>query len=68
MKLLIPKGKTSKSIDLFIQDSSVTTGAGLTGLVYNTGSLVAYYHRMGSSATAITLATIRNAMVRSTWR
>lgn len=61
MKLLIPKGATSKSVDIFIRDSSVTTGAGLTGLVYNTSSLTAYYHRPGSAATSITLATLASA-------
>jgi hypothetical protein len=61
MKLLIQKGTTSKSVDIFVQDSSVTTGAGLTGLVYNSGSLTAYYHRAGSAATAITLATLASA-------
>jgi hypothetical protein len=35
----------------------VTTGAGLTGLTYQSGSLIAYYTRVGGSATAITLAT-----------
>lgn len=61
MKLQIVKGKTSKSVDIFIRDTSVTTGAGLTGLVYNSGSLTAYYHRAGSAATAITLATLASA-------
>jgi hypothetical protein len=61
MKLLIPKGKTSKSVDVFIQDSSQTDGRGLTGLVFNTSSLAAYYHRPGSAATAITLATLASA-------
>lgn len=43
--------------DLFIQDSSSSTGAGLTGLAYNSGSLTCYYHRnTASSATAVTLA------------
>ena len=36
MKLSIPSGTTSKRIGIFIQDSSSTTGAGLTGLVFNT--------------------------------
>lgn len=63
-KLSLPKGTTSKLLDIFIQDSSSTTGAGLTGLVYNSGSLVAYYYREGAaSATAITLAT----MTLGTW-
>jgi hypothetical protein len=39
----------------------VTTGAGLTGLVFNSGSLTAYYHRPGSAAAAITLATLASA-------
>lgn len=56
-KLSILKGTTSLRAYVFIQDSSVTTGAGLTGLVFNTASLVAYYVQPGGSATAITLAT-----------
>lgn len=64
MKLTIKKGTTSKLLQLFIQDSSSTTGAGLTGLVFNTASLTAYYYREGAaSATAITLAT----MTLGTW-
>jgi hypothetical protein len=55
------KGSTSKSIDVFIRDSSQTDGRGLTGLVFNSGSLTAYYHRAGSAATAITLATLGSA-------
>lgn len=54
---IIP-GSTSQSIDVYIQD---TAGAALTGLAYNTASLVAYYRRPGGSATAITLATLANA-------
>jgi hypothetical protein len=61
MKLEIVKGKTSKSIDVFIRDTSQTDGRGLTGLVFNTGSLVAYYHRPGSAAAAITLVTLASA-------
>ncbi len=57
-QFVIKKATTSKRIQIFIGDSSVTTGAGLTGLVYNSASLVAYYFRDGdSSPTAITLAT-----------
>lgn len=57
-KLSILAGTTSKRLKVFIQDSSVTTGAGLTGLVFNTASLTGYYIREGdASATAITLAT-----------
>lgn len=51
-------GLTSQSIDVFIQDSSSTTGAGLAGLVYNSASLTVYYRKGATgSATAITLAT-----------
>ncbi len=64
MKLSIKAGTTSKLVDVFIQDSSSTVGAGLTGLVFNSGSLTAYYYREGAaSATAITLAT----MTLGTW-
>lgn len=65
MKLSIEAGATSVSVPLFIQDSSSTTGAGLTGLAYNSGSLTAYYLRPGGSATAITLATL--AAISSNW-
>lgn len=58
MKLKIKAGTTSKRIKVFIQDSSATTGAGLTGLVFNTASLTAYYIKDGDSATTvITLVT-----------
>lgn len=58
MKLSLKAGTTSKDVNIFIQDNSVNTGAGLTGLAYNSGSLTAYYHRQGANAaTAITLAT-----------
>jgi len=50
------RGETSRIIQVFIQDSTSTTGAGLTGLTYGTAGLVAYYHRDDTStATAITL-------------
>lgn len=58
MKFSLKAGTTSKDVNIFIQDNSVNTGAGLTGLAYNSGSLTAYYHRQGANAaTAITLAT-----------
>lgn len=51
-------GLTSQTIDLFIRDSSSTTGQGLTGLAYNSGSLVASYRKgAAGSRVAITLAT-----------
>lgn len=60
MKVSIQAGKTSQSVNIFIQDSSSTTGAGLAGLVYNSAGLTAYYTFAGTNATAtaITLATL----------
>lgn len=60
MKLSILAGATSQSVNIFIRDSSSTTGAGLAGLVFNTSSLIAYYTFAGANATAtaITLATL----------
>lgn len=54
----IAAGRTSQIIKVQIYDSSSTTGAKLTGLVYNSSGLTGYYNRQGvSGATAITLAT-----------
>ena len=51
-------GLTSQTIDIFIQDSSSTTGDGLSGLVFNSASLVASYRKGATgSRVAITLAT-----------
>lgn len=51
-------GATDQTIDVFILDSSSTVGAGLTGLVYNTASLVCYYRKGATGTpTALTLAT-----------
>ena len=60
MKLRIKKGTTSKRLAIFIQNSSVTTGAGLTGLLWNSAGLTWYYWREDEGAvggTAVTLAT-----------
>lgn len=54
----IVKDSTDQTIDIFIQDSSASTGAGLTGLAYNTASLVCYYRRGATGTpTALALAT-----------
>lgn len=60
MKLSILAGATSQSVNVFIQDSSKTNGAGLTGLVFNSSGLIAYYTFAGANAgsAAITLATL----------
>lgn len=58
MKLSIPAGSTSVTLNLFIQDSSSVTGGGLTGLVYNSSGLTAYYAQARTAPVAITLATL----------
>lgn len=56
--MFITPGATSQTIPLFIQDSSSTVGAGLTGLVFSTANLTCYYRRQGQATwTAITLVT-----------
>lgn len=59
-KLSIVAGAIDQSCTIFIQDSSSTVGAGLSGLAYNTASLAAYFTFAGANATAtvITLATL----------
>lgn len=59
MKLLRKLGATSQIFQIFIADTSSTIGAGLTGLVFNSSSLTAYYHRdTDTTATAISLVTM----------
>lgn len=51
-------GLTSQTIDIFLPDSSSTTGAGLAGLVFNSAGLTCYYRKGATgTSTAITLAT-----------
>lgn len=51
-------GSQNQTVDVFIQASSSTVGAGLTGLAYNTASLTCYYRRGATGTpTALTLAT-----------
>ncbi len=57
MKLELQVASTSVTINIFIQDSSSTTGAGLTGLVFNSAGLTAYYMLPRAAAVSITLAT-----------
>lgn len=60
MKLSVVKGATSVLVRIFIQDSSSTTGAGLTGLVFNTAGLTCYRMRDddgNAGGTVISLAT-----------
>lgn len=59
MKLTVKKATTSKVLHIFISDGSATDGSGLTGLVYNSAGLTAYYVKPGdATATVITLADI----------
>jgi len=52
------KGSTDVTIDVWIADSSSSVGAGLTGLAYDSASLVCYYRRGATgSATPLSLAT-----------
>lgn len=55
------KGATSKSLYFFIPDLMSDSGSGLTGLVFNSSGLSAYYSREKEAATAITLATLAAA-------
>jgi len=56
MKRKLTAGQTSVSLPIFVQDTSSTTGGGLSGLTSATSGLVAEYRRRGDSAwTAITL-------------
>lgn len=57
MKLSLEKGTIDQSVYIFIQDNTVSTGAGKTGIAYNTASLSCYYVREGGTATQITLAS-----------
>ena len=57
-------GTTSQLVDILALNSSSSTGAGLTGLAYNTSGLTCYYHRNTANASvAVTLAT----MTLGTW-
>lgn len=59
MKLLRDAGSTSQIFQIFIADSTSTTGGGKTGLVFNTSGLTAYFHRdTDTTATAISLVTM----------
>jgi hypothetical protein len=57
MKLSLDKGTTDQSVYIFIQDNTVSTGAGKTGLTFETAGLSCYYVREGGTPTQIVLAT-----------
>jgi hypothetical protein len=59
-KQALKKGTTSKRLAIFIQDSSQTTGEGLTGLLFSSSGLSWYYWREdegNADGTAVTLVT-----------
>jgi hypothetical protein len=56
-KLSTYAGAPSLTVNLFIQDSRSSTGAGLTGLTWNTSGLIAYYVPPLFASISITLAT-----------
>lgn len=64
-KLSINAGATSQTVNIFIQDSSSTVGAGLAGLVFNTANLTAYYMLPKAASVVISLVTL--AAVTTAW-
>ena len=49
-KFTAQRGETNRTLRVFVQDSSSTTGAGLTGLTYDSSDLVAYFAREGDTS------------------
>lgn len=64
-KLSVKAGATSQTIDVFIQSTASIQIAGLTGLVFNSSGLTAYYNFPQAASVQITLATL--AAVTSAW-
>lgn len=58
MKISILAGAASQTVNVFIRNSGSSTGAGLTGLVFNSAGLTAYYALPKAAAVQITLATL----------
>lgn len=56
-KLTVKKASTDVTVYIFIQDYTSTLGGGLTGLTFETASLVASYVRPLAARAALTLAT-----------
>lgn len=66
MKLIVKKGRTSLLVRIFIQDSSSTVGAGLTGLTSGSAGLVCYRARDDDGNAAATQVVL-SAGTRGTW-
>jgi len=60
-KLTVRSGASTRSEYIFINDSTSTTGVGLTGLVFNSAGLTAYYVTERGTPTAISLVTLASA-------
>ncbi len=59
MPAATPGGTSSFITSVYILDSTSTTGAGKTGLVFNTSGLTCYYKRSnGTASVAVSLVTI----------
>jgi hypothetical protein len=57
-KLILPIGTTSKTLRIFVQDSSQTDGRGLTGLAFGSAGLIWYWLREGDATpTAVSIVT-----------
>lgn len=70
-KLSIVAGATSQSINVFIQDNTSTTGAGLTAVAPAGGSLltgtIAYYSFSGANAASVAISLSVLATVGAAW-
>jgi hypothetical protein len=53
----IAAGDTDITLNVFIGNKTLNDGSGLTGLVFNTGSLACYYIRPGGNAAVLNLVT-----------
>lgn len=60
-KTTLKSGATNRSEYVLIQDSTSTTGGGLTGLVYNSAGLTCYYVTERGTPTALSLVTLTDA-------
>jgi hypothetical protein len=65
MHLSILAGTTSKIVQIPVYDSSSTTGGMLTGLAFNTASLVCWYNREGASGNAVQISLL--TATKGTW-
>lgn len=66
MKQIVKKGQTSYLVLIFIQDSSSTTGAGLTGLTSGSAGLTCYRAR-GDDGNANATQIVLSGGTRGTW-